>query len=557
MLTRGLFVLFSTAVLFSEPAHSQRDATLERETFGTAVVEATRLNIDRLNRALRANHRFFRRLAWVETADGTSSITYSNRTYHGGIWRVDRSVYEATLALYNDPSYAFTFSDIQGQLGINWSTSTWEDGRRPLYSALAARLYFLSLGRDIPQDLNGQAILWREEYHDQPTDTVDNFIRKVQILESEQGCSVKGIDLVFVLDSSWSVTSLNFDITKNFVASVVDSFDIGADKTRVGVIKYATDVTVEFNLNEYTDKALLIEAIGNIYFTGGETHTVEALETVESEAFLVANGARADMNAVPRVAVVITDGRSQDGPAAVAVPADRARQRGITIFAIGVTDNVNDAELNAIANQPNDTYVFRVSSFNTMDNIMATLQDKTCNAPSTLRVPVLNNSLSLGDKQFLAQPITEEGVTLDIAAAEGNVVMYVSTTTPNPNEALHDYRLEATEGQGRAEVFIGPEVFVDKRIFSQDTDGGRIRRQAPSQNDTRDGSTIGTVYMTLEGLQDTNDFVLRVTEGDVTAELTTVKPEATPAAGAAKTIAYIDLNLKALVAAVMMKLAMF
>ncbi|XP_038044259.1 adhesion G-protein coupled receptor G7-like [Patiria miniata] len=238
MLARGLLVLVSIAAFFSEPARSQQgtDLTILPGARGTAVVEATVSKIDRLtalNTDLRANYRFIRRIAWVETADGTASITYDCDMYHGGIWRVDRSVYDITFGLYNNPSYASIFNDIQQILGINWSRSTWRDCRKPLYSAVAARLYFHSLSPHfiIPGGLNNQASLWRVGYHDQPTGTVENFIRKVRALESEE--CVQDIDLVFVLDSSGSVGSTDFEQTKNFVSNVVDNFNISAHETRV------------------------------------------------------------------------------------------------------------------------------------------------------------------------------------------------------------------------------------------------------------------------------------------------------------------------------------
>ncbi|XP_022079888.1 integrin alpha-11-like isoform X2 [Acanthaster planci] len=561
MFCTGLLVAASVGALLTQvTCFQKKDLTTTPGSFGTTVVEATVGRINRLtavNADLLTDNRFIRRIAWVETTDGNEAFTYSDPNYHGGIWRVDRNVYDITLGMYDTPTYGSIFADIEALLEIDWNQTTWEDCRRPLYSALAARMFFHSLQSNVPQGLNSQAVFWRDRYHDEPSDTVENFTRKVENLESE-GCSVKGIDLVFVLDGSGSVGSANFEKTKSFVSNVVDAFEIGADQTRVGVIKYSSSVTVEFHLITYSSKALLKQAIGNIQYIGGGTQTVAALDVMESQAFLIENGARPDFNAVSRAAVVITDGQSQ-GPEAVAVPADRAREKGITMFAIGVTNNVNNDELNAIANKPNDFYVFHVSNFGAIDNIVAALEEKTCNDPTPIRGPVVNNTLLLGDKQFLQQTVPMDGITLGIEAEEGNVVMFVSTDTPNPNDAFYDYRLEATEGQGRVEVFIGPEEFPDRGNLSVETsanEGSRLvrrRRQVSSQNGTDGGLPIGTVYMTVEGLEETNDFVLRVTEGDVTEPFTTAKP--TNAASTLRpTSGYVGLVLGA-IAAQLMKLA--
>ena len=93
--------------------------------------------------------------------------------------------------------------------------------------------------------------------------------------------------------------------------------------------------------------------------------------------------------------------------------------------------------------------------------------------------PTVNNTLGVGQRQYLQQTVTEEGVTLGIEASEGNVVMFISLTTPNPNEAFHDFRLDATEGEGTAEIFIGPENFnkTGNTAEKYGVDGSRRRRQ--------------------------------------------------------------------------------
>ena len=195
------------------------------------------------------------------------------------------------------------------------------------------------------------------------------------------GCSSKGIDLVFVLDGSGSVGATDFMTSKTFVNDIVDFFEIGSENTRVGVIQYSSSVNIEFHLNQYTDKMSIQQAIANISYMGGSTETERALNVMVDEGFSVTNGARELEIGIPRVAVVITDGQSQ-GPDRVRVPADRAREEGIQIFAVGVTSNINEAELNAIANKPNDTYVFEVSNFDAISSIGATLQDNACDRKS-------------------------------------------------------------------------------------------------------------------------------------------------------------------------------
>jgi len=47
-----------------------------------------------------------------------------------------------------------------------------------------------------------------------------------------------GADIIFVLDGSGSIGTANFNSIKTFVMDVINGFDVGADKTRFGVIKF-------------------------------------------------------------------------------------------------------------------------------------------------------------------------------------------------------------------------------------------------------------------------------------------------------------------------------
>ena len=63
------------------------------------------------------------------------------------------------------------------------------------------------------------------------------------------------MDLAFILDSSGSVGSYNFQQVKNFVKDVVDFFTIGTSGTQVAVVTHSTYTRLEFNLKaHYTIK---------------------------------------------------------------------------------------------------------------------------------------------------------------------------------------------------------------------------------------------------------------------------------------------------------------
>ena len=179
------------------------------------------------------------------------------------------------------------------------------------------------------------------------------------------------------MDESGSVGSSNYQLMKQFVYNTVNEFDIGADETQVGVISFSSSAQVQFYLNTYHDKSALLTAINNLPYSGGGTDTAAALNLLEQSGFTSANGGRPLTQAIPRVAVVITDGQSNDA-SATAAAAQSAHDAGITILAVGIGSNVDNDELTAIASDP--SYVSTITGFGTsqFDALQTTITNEAC-----------------------------------------------------------------------------------------------------------------------------------------------------------------------------------
>ena len=173
---------------------------------------------------------------------------------------------------------------------------------------------------------------------------------------------LRGIDLIFVLDSSGSIGSRNFQLVRNFVANVVTQLDIGPDRSRVGLITFSSSAIVQFGLNTYRTNTSLLQAIARIPYSGGGTNTQAGLNTLIS-IFSTTFGARPRVDGIPRIAVVVTDGRS-NSPSATIAAANRVHANNLLTYAVGVGSNLNMDELNAIATDPDSQYVRLLSAFN-------------------------------------------------------------------------------------------------------------------------------------------------------------------------------------------------
>ncbi|KFQ91441.1 Cartilage matrix protein, partial [Nipponia nippon] len=187
-------------------------------------------------------------------------------------------------------------------------------------------------------------------------------------------CRTKPTDLVFIIDSSRSVRPQEFEKVKVFMSQVIEGLDVGPNSTRVGVINYASAVKNEFSLKTYQTKAGLLQAVRRIEPLSTGTMTGLAIQFAISRAFSDSEGARVRSPNFNKVAIVVTDGRPQDGVQDVSA---RARAAGIEIFAIGV-GRVDMHTLRQIASEPLDDHVDYVESYSVIEKLTHKFQEAFC-----------------------------------------------------------------------------------------------------------------------------------------------------------------------------------
>uniref|UniRef100_A0A8C7CSK7 Matrilin 2 n=1 Tax=Oncorhynchus kisutch TaxID=8019 RepID=A0A8C7CSK7_ONCKI len=169
-------------------------------------------------------------------------------------------------------------------------------------------------------------------------------------------CKGKPLDFVFIIDSSCSVGPSDYDKVKIFITNILAFLDVGPEATHVGLLQYGSVVQNEFSLNTYSNVEQVVKAMDHLA-TG--TMTGLAIQYTMETAFTEPEGARpADMH-IPRIAMIITDGRPQDTVEEVAA---QARQAGIQIFAIGV-GRVDMNTLRVIGSEPHSEHVYLVANF--------------------------------------------------------------------------------------------------------------------------------------------------------------------------------------------------
>ncbi|XP_074532289.1 matrilin-4 [Halichoeres trimaculatus] len=187
-------------------------------------------------------------------------------------------------------------------------------------------------------------------------------------------CKSANIDLVLLIDGSKSVRPQNFELVKKFVNQVVDSLDVSAHGTRVGLVQYSSRVRTEFPLNMYQTADEIKAAVMKVDYMEKGTMTGLALKHMVENSFSEAEGARPSSRNIPRIGLVFTDGRSQDD---ITEYAKKAKEAGITMYAVGVGKAVED-ELREIASEPVDKHFYYTADFTAISTIAENLKLNVC-----------------------------------------------------------------------------------------------------------------------------------------------------------------------------------
>uniref|UniRef100_A0A8C2P5F8 Matrilin 2 n=1 Tax=Capra hircus TaxID=9925 RepID=A0A8C2P5F8_CAPHI len=190
----------------------------------------------------------------------------------------------------------------------------------------------------------------------------------------ESTCENKRADVVFIIDSSRSVNTHDYAKVKEFIVDILQFLDIGPDVTRVGLLQYGSTVKNEFSLKTFKRKSEVERAVKRMRHLSTGTMTGLAIQYALNIAFSEAEGARPLRENVPRVIMIVTDGRPQDSVAEVAA---KARDTGILIFAIGV-GQVDFNTLKAIGSEPHEDHVFLVANFSQIETLTSVFQKKLC-----------------------------------------------------------------------------------------------------------------------------------------------------------------------------------
>ncbi|RMB92740.1 hypothetical protein DUI87_30790 [Hirundo rustica rustica] len=188
---------------------------------------------------------------------------------------------------------------------------------------------------------------------------------------AQQQAAVKTVavaDIIFLVDSSWSVGKEHFQLVREFLYDVVKALDVGGNDFRFALVQLSGNPHTEFQLNTYPSTRDVLSHIANMTYMGGGTEPGKGLEYLIEKHLTKAAGSRAS-EGVPQVIVVLTDGQPRDD---VALPSSLLNSARVNLFAVGVQDAV-EGELREVASGPLDTHRFNLENFTALHGIVGDL----------------------------------------------------------------------------------------------------------------------------------------------------------------------------------------
>ncbi|KAJ3586352.1 hypothetical protein NHX12_012752 [Muraenolepis orangiensis] len=162
-------------------------------------------------------------------------------------------------------------------------------------------------------------------------------------------------DVLFLLDSSGSVSSYEYSRMLRFLSDLLRPFSLAEDQVKVGLLQVGTRPRLEFGFNAHSTQEGLQAALRSTRPLGGDTNTEEALRMAAD--WVLKPGGRAGARAeLPRALVWLTDGVK---PGNIIGPMEELRDAGVDVLVVS-TGHGNYQVLREVVSPPIENTLYFV-----------------------------------------------------------------------------------------------------------------------------------------------------------------------------------------------------
>ena len=181
------------------------------------------------------------------------------------------------------------------------------------------------------------------------------------------------MDIAFLLDSSSNAGQDGYQTQKDFVKLLSRNLAMSVTGTRVGVISYSAQASLDVAFQEHSNPDDLKATIDTLQFKGGASRIDKALDLALNVLF---SGARPG---IPKVAVLLTDlainVTEYDTLRKAVVPY---RTEGVEVIAVGIGPQADLQELRVLVGS--EEYILGAESFRRLGDLAGNLTLLACKA---------------------------------------------------------------------------------------------------------------------------------------------------------------------------------
>jgi uncharacterized protein YegL len=298
----------------------------------------------------------------------------------------------------------------------------------------------------------------------------------------------RSVDVVFLLDESGSLKLRDFSDSLNFVQNMTKAFPddklSGKNGTRFGLSTFSSSYKSHFYLSSYTTQSDYLSAIGRVSFaSGSSTRLGRALGEILTDQFTEERGLRPEVDGVPRILIVLTDGKASDS---VSIPAKNVSDENIVVYAIGV-GGYNLEQLKDIASS--ESHVYTLSTFTELEIFISTLTASTCYEPrpAPLNETIITNVAEDAYQYFSYKVKPSSNLEINVVDLSGSTIVYVSRTNPHPYKYDYDIVYDLSTQTNKI-IVISPIIPVRNTKVKRSVEDELTRIYVSVTSDTNSAS---------------------------------------------------------------------
>ncbi|XP_059801360.1 collagen alpha-6(VI) chain-like isoform X1 [Hypanus sabinus] len=180
-------------------------------------------------------------------------------------------------------------------------------------------------------------------YHAENFDALKDLDKLIsfEVCSPFEACKrIEVADIVFVLDGSDSITTLQHENMMNFMMAVVNRSEVDSNNVRFGAIVYGNNPQAIFQLDSFTSKAEIRDAVLQFQkTTQGSRYTVKALRLARK--LLTPEKGGRSRTKVQQFIILVTDGDVRDSKDIPDI-ANSLNDDGVRVYAIGISGASKD-----------------------------------------------------------------------------------------------------------------------------------------------------------------------------------------------------------------------